>query len=326
MDNAAKTLLVAAAAIALLGCETEDPQPPDPNTPLEPVLCDEDAPLSLIRTAPDSQLGSPPWLQICNVCPAAFDIAVADVELRTAWSDAGTCAIGMPTEPWPAVDSYSVSVRVDNGSRSAIFDFDHPGTGGRGDDLADLGSGTYKLPLAAANLRVPDVGFEPEGGDLLIHFEPTADHGYAVHLGRAEGSSNQQDLCVPTGTLSTTARLDRRQIAAPLEAGDLLPIPLSAPVLSGALQATLSSTGSALTATALMLQIDASLLEGDAESICADYEATAGTPLCGPCGDPAGEPDGNTCLSFVWEWGTAIRVPNALVHVDAPAPDCADPS
>ncbi len=94
----------------------------------------------------------------------------------------------------------------------------------------------------------------------------------------------------------------------------------------GAFQATLSSSGSAISASAMLLDIDARLLEGDADTICADYEALAGSPLCGPCGDPASEPDGNTCLTFVWEWSTAIRVPDPLVHVDAPTPDCADPS
>ncbi len=326
MPDAAKTMLSALAAVGLLGCSAEEPQPPDPNTPIAPVVCDDSAPLTLLRTAPDSLLGRPPWLEVCNVCPASFDLTVDDVDLQTAWADDGACVVAMPTLPWPAEDTHQARAVIATATRSATFDFDFVGTGPRGADPADAGSGTFRLPLGADNLRLPAAGLELPGGNLLVRFEPTADHGLAVHFGRTEADSNQQDLCVPTTTLAASARQDLRQIAVPLSEGDVVPLPFAAPARAGALQATLSSTGSALSAMALLLEVDARLLDGDADAICADWAALADGPLCGPCGDPAGDPDATSCIAFVWEWSTAIRVPNALVPVDAPGPDCVDPS
>jgi hypothetical protein len=322
MAHAAKTLF--AVAVALFGCNAEEPQPPDPDTPLPPVVCDDTAPLTLLRTAPDSALGRPPWLELCNVCPATFDLQVDDVELLTARADGGACALAMPTLPWPARDTYAVASTITTATRSATFDFDAVGTGARGDDPADLGSATYRLPVDADALRVPDAGLEPTGGDLLVRFEATADHGLAVRFGRTRSDSNQQDLCAPTTTLSTSARLDRRQIAAPLVEGDVVPLPFAGPASRGAVQATLSSTGSALSAMALLLEVDARQLGDDPDAVCADYEALGAGPLCGPCGDAAGPSESDTCIAFLWEWSTAVRVPSALVPVDVPAPDCLD--
>lgn len=324
MGDAAKLLLVAAAAIALLGCETEERQPPDPDTPLLPVVCDEDAPLTLLRTTPDSALGRPPWLQLCNVCPASFELSVADLELYASWAEGGTCVVAMPIEPWPPGDSYAATALIDDGSRVATYDFEHPGTGERGEDLEDLGSGTYRLELEEGSLRLP--GLDAGDVGVLVRFEETADHGFAVHFGRTQGATSQQDLCVPTTTLMTPARLDRRQLAAPLIEGDALPLPFAAPLAGGALQATLSSTGSALQTMGLLIELDTRLLEGDTEAVCADYEELAGDILCGPCGDPAGEPEADSCIPLVWEWSTSIRVPDPLVLVDVPGPDCTDPS
>lgn len=324
MGDAAKLLYAATAAIALLGCETAEPQPPDPNTPLEPVVCDERAPLSLLRTSPDSALGRPPWLELCNVCPAAFELTVADVDLYTTWAEGGSCVVALPRDPWPPGDLYSATAVIEYGDRVATFEFEHPGTGERGEDPDDLGSATYRLELEDGTLRLPSL----DAGDVgvLVRFEETADHGFAVHFGRTEGASNQQDECAPTTTLSTAARLDRRQLAAPLVEGDALALPFATPLKGGALQATLSSTGSALQTMALLVELDGRLQADGAEAFCADYEALAQRPLCGPCGDPAGEPDADTCITFVWEWSTSIRVPDPLVLVDVPGPDCADPS
>lgn len=326
MRDAAKSMFVGCVALALLaGCETEEPQPPDPNTPLVPVTCDERAPLTLVRTAADSTQSKPHWLQLCNVCPASFDVTIDPVALHRSWSDGGTCVVAMPSDPWPEADVFEASALIDDGTRTATFDFEHAGSGERGDEADDLGSATYRLPLTAGALRTPALLAADLDTDLLVQFERTADHGFQVNFGRTSSGSTQ-DLCTPTTTLAAHARSDAGQIGAALAEGDELPLPLLAPLKGGALQATLSSTGSALRSMALLVDVDADLLEGDAETLCADYEAQVGEPLCGPCGDPALEPDGNTCITFVWEWSTATRVPDPLVQVDVPSEDCADPS
>lgn len=316
--------MIAVVLVAGLGCETEEPQPPDPDEPLPPVACDELAPISLVRTAADSALGVPPWLEACNICPADFAFEVEGLELLTIPTAADTCAVAMPLAPWPEQDSFAASVTVDDGNATAVLDFEHLGTGDRGALPDDLGAPTYRLVLAAERLRVPALDLKLLDffdGSLLLHLEPTADHGFDLSFALVDPATGEQDPCALTATWLEPVRSDARQIAVAASPGDRAPLPLSGPLAAGALQATISSTGSALQNLTLITEVDVDALvaeaDTDVDTWCATLDSFGVDPLCVPCSDGDG-----TCTTAVWEWSIAPVAADPFVLVDTLPPEC----
>ncbi len=327
MRYAARSSVIALALVAGLGCETEEPQPPDPNEPLPPVVCDEQAPISLVRTAADSALGIPPWLQACNVCPSDFTFAVADTELLTLRTAADTCAVAMPMAPWGEAESFDATLTVDDGFSTAVLAFEHPGTGDRGEDPDELGAPTYRLELAPERLRVPALdlllldGFD---GSVLLHLEPTADHGFELSFAPVDPDTGEQDPCALTSTWAEPVRLDTRQLGAPASPGDRLPLPFGGPLKAGALQATISSTGSALQNATLLYEVDIDALAAEhgipVDEHCDTVDGLGLDPLCAPCSNGDG-----TCVTAVWEWSVSPASNAPFVPVDTLPPECGEP-
>lgn len=336
-----------AATVVLLGgalaCRPEPPLPPDPEEPVPEVTCDDEgAPLGLARTAADSGQGLPTWLQVCTLCPStALELVLSgpdgEAPLTVGWGAERTCAFGLAHGPVPEVSALDVDVVLTVGEQSGSFSYDLPLAAGRGPDPADLGTATWRLSWDSDDLRLP-VGLDleavaPDGlRDMLLHLgEPDALGARAVTVGVTEPGGGVQDLCAPTQRWLGAAKLDRLQLGAELLAGDMLPTPLGGPVERGALQARMSTSGSALQSGAIAALVDLSALEEQTgvppTQACDDLAAASdsGASPCVPCDDPADSTGGLPfCVGIVWEFSLAPAANEALVEVDPAAlpPEC----
>lgn len=328
--------LVLALPLALAACRQDPPQPPDPDEPPVEVDCTaEGAPLSLTRTEADSLLDVPAWFQACALCPpTAIEVfashAGEDVPLEVAWAEDRLCAVAVASEPLPDGDVLTVDVRLVDEERSGDVSLEIPLPADRGSNPVDLGSATWRLPLADQDLRLPGLHVDAflltgERRDLLLHLgQPDADGRRRVTLGVTLDGQTEQDPCWPTGSWLEPARLQQRQIAGLLSVGDDLPTFVGGPLRRGAWQASLSADGSALSDGAILALLDVNQLEEQTglppDEICADWaEQSPGTP-CQPCDDPtlgnAGLP---TCIPLLWEFATADRQDTPLFVVDPEA-------
>jgi len=333
----------AALAIAVLtaapGCRPDLPDPPDPGEPTPTVGCEENGPVTLTRTAADSTLVAPAWVEVCTLCPSdSFDVSFADAEGTaldsvTAWARGTGCAVAMTTAPVPA-DGLDVTYRVTAGERSGDVTLDVPVSAEeRGPDPEGLDGATFTLEWPFARSRHPHEGnpllVDPaDGPSLLVSFgAPDGDGLRPVTAGVTVTGGGEQDLCEPTHAWGA-ARLDTRQLGARLDAGASIPQPTPIPVLEGALQGRLNETGEGLFDVALIGVIDLAALEpalGPVADVCADLVDLDGVSACAPCTAPAdGADESQRCITAVWEWAAAARADEPLQPVDADAlpPDC----
>ncbi len=333
--------LVLAGLLACCGCTVDPPLPPDPDRPVPEVDCsDTGAPLSLSSTQADSSLESPPWIEVCTLCPStSIELRPggleSDLPLASAWASDRACAVAVAEEPLPDREHLEVEATIHAGERSGETEFEVDLPAGRGSNPVDLGTSTWTLAFEPEDLRHPQLAsyepFTPEPWPaVLLHLgEPLPDGRREVTVGLTEPGSQQQDLCVPTQTWQSPVTLDRRQLGGALEAGDVLPTPVGGPLRRGAWQARMSSSGSALSSIAFLALLDLNQLEQEIgmspDALCESLEETSDVSPCVPCGEPSEGIDGlPTCITMLWELPLAAAAPDALVPVstDSLPPEC----
>ncbi len=323
--------LIAAACVALgvAGCPVEEPAPPDPDEPLPPVSCDDEgAPISLTRTTADSGLVAPGWTQLCTLCPAtSMTFESNDVGLLAAWLGEFTCAVAIPRDVPPAEASLEVEATVRQGTAGGAVTLDVP-LGGRGENPASFFDETFRVPLTQ---RLPGIELG-DGSDreLLVRVGPFDDEGgLAVTLGVTVDGGNDQDVCEPTVRLAAAGALDDRHFVVPLGSTDRLPVAVGAPVNAGVLQASLTSTGSALLNGSLLTRVDLAAWEADTglapDEQCGMFADSLGSEVCVPCSNPADGTAGlPACVTVVHEFELAPAAGTPLTDVDPEAlpPEC----
>jgi hypothetical protein len=328
-------LIVALSLLATGACRPDPPQPPDPDEPQVEVTCDsEQSPLTLDRLQADSRLDTPPWLEVCALCPpSAIELTAAvdgeDVPLEVAWAQELSCAVATSPEPLPDGDLLDLHVLLVDGERSGEADLEVPLGADRSSNPIDLGTATWRIDFEFDDLREPwfaweTIEFFEDPVDMLLSLgEPDADGARPVTVAPTVADGGAQDPCHPTSTWLAPAWMDRRQIGGALSAGDELFSISGGPVRRGAWQASVTEGGELLLDGAFLALIDVSRLEEQSDLspavICDFYAALTGGQACVPCDDPAEGTAGlPLCVPMLWEFAQASLEPIALESI---APD-----
>ena len=340
-------LLCCAAALmcgSFAGCRPEPFPLPDPDAEVPPASCDGDVALGLISIHADSNLVSPPWQQLCTLCPAdSIVLRIVDEDgneapLVSAWAKGGQCAVSMPQAALSPAQEWSIEAVLVDGERSGSFDAALELSEQSTTPPLDLGSGIWLARGDLEGMRLPSLSAQLDPGlpelqlpTVLIGLS-TADKNGGRRLWLAATADDAQDLCQLTTELHDAVLSDHGQLSATFSAGSIFATALGDVVRRGALHATLRGDSLSLSTLVILAVLDVDAMAaasgGSAEETCAGWQEQLGSDPCVPCADP-GEAFSapSHCITTVLEWTDLAQVPVPLQPVSAESisPDCPTP-